>query len=254
MDNEVEYKEIPREKKVRKKKHYFLKFIIVIGVAAALIAFLMSPVFNIKSVKVEGNSYYSKSEIINIANATKGQNIFLHTGASSIKERLEANPYFSEVKVHRSLPSTVIIKVNERKQVAAFIYGNQYVVIDVNGRVLRMTSVNPKITLLRGLTLSRIKIGEKIKAEQGESLKNTLAMVSTMKKGNLYFKKIDVSSLFIKAYIYDTLIVKGTPEQMKKSIDCGGLQKVVSQLFGNGYKRGTITLGDHNYISFSPGY
>ena len=74
------------------------------------------------------------------------------------------------------------------------------------------------------------------------------------KSRNLYFKRIDVSSVIIKAYIYDMLLVKGTPKQMKKAIDSGDLQKVVSKLFDSGYKRGTISLGDHNYISFSPGY
>lgn len=251
---EIEYKEIPREKKVRKKKHYLAKFLIVVGVIAAIIAILLSPLFNIEKIKVNGNSYYSDEEVINIANATKGHNIFINSGASSIKERLGEDPYFSDVNVDIKLPSTLVINVTERKQVAAFIYGNQYVVIDVDGRVLRKTDVDPKVTLLKGLTLSKIKVGEKIKAEQKETLKNTLTMISTMKKGNLYFKRIDVSRVIIKAYIYDMLLVKGTPKQMKKAIDSGDLQKVVSKLFDSGYKRGTISLGDHNYISFSPGY
>ena len=75
-----------------------------------------------------------------------------------------------------------------------------------------------------------------------------------MKKGDFYFKKIDVSNLIIKAYITDTLVVKGTPTQMKKSIDSGDLQKVVNRLFKNGTKRGTISLGEHNYMSFSPAF
>ena len=252
MSEDIEFKEINREKKVRKKKHYLLRFLIVVGVIAALIAFLLSPVFNVKKITVTGNYYYTDDEVINIAAATKGVNIFIHSGRSAIKERLEKDPYFSDVKVSMGLPSTLKIRVTERRQVAAIVYGNQYVVIDVNGTVLRKTSVDPKVTLLRGLTLSRIETGSKVKAVEKETLKSTLEMIASMKKGDFYFKKINVSNVFIRAYIYDNLVVKGTPKQMKKAIDSGDLQKVVNKLFKSGIKRGTISLGNSNYISFSP--
>ena len=97
-------------------------------------------------------------------------------------------------------------------------------------------------------------MGEAIGAEETSTLETTLKMLSTMKEGDIYFKKIDVSRVVIKAYIYDTLIVKGTPKQMMKAIDSGNLQKVVNNLFNNDTTRGTINLGDHNYMSFSPGF
>ena len=78
MDEEIEYKEIEREKKVRKKKHYLLRFLIVIGVIAAVVVFITSSYFDIKKIEVTGNEYYSDEEVINMANATTGKNIFFH--------------------------------------------------------------------------------------------------------------------------------------------------------------------------------
>ena len=254
MDEEIEYKEIEREKKVRKKKHYLVRFLIIAGVIAAMIVFITSSFFDIKHIDVTGNSYYTDEEVINMANVTKGKNIFFHAGKSEIKDRLSANSYFSDIKVSRKLPNTLVIHVTERKQVAALVYGNKYVVIDVNGRVLRITEVEPEVTVLKGLTLSKMEVGEKVKAVEKQTLSTTLKMINSMKKGDFYFKKIDVSNLIIKAYITDTLVVKGTPAQMKKSIDSGDLQKVVNRLFKNGTKRGTISLGEHNYMSFSPAF
>ena len=83
-------------------------------------------------------------------------------------------------------------------------------------------------------------------------METTLAMLDTMEDGDIFFKKIDVSRVIIKAYIYDTLIVKGTPKQMTKAIESGDLQKVVNNLLKNDTTRGTINLGNHNYMSFSP--
>ena len=75
-----------------------------------------------------------------------------------------------------------------------------------------------------------------------------------MNKGDLFFKKIQVKDRYIEAYVFDTLIVRGTPDRMKEVIDNGDLQKVINKLYKSKIKRGTINLGDHNYISFSPAF
>ena len=219
---------------------------------AAVIAFLLSPVFDISRVEVTGNSYYSDEEVVNMSGVQKGVNLFLHPQKRQIKAALETNPYFSKIKVHRRLPSTLRIDVTERKQVAAVKYGNSYVVISGSGLVLRTTKIDPKLTILTGLTLSRIRVGRKITAVEKQTLEKTLEMVNVMDRGDLYFKKIKMSDRYIDAY--DTLIVRGTPSQMKEEIEKGNLQKVVNKLYKNGTRRGTISLGDHNYISFSPAF
>lgn len=251
---DIEFNEIERQKKVRKKKNYLVRTLVVFACLAAVALFLSSGFFDIQNIEVEGNKYYTDGEVINIADATLGVNLFWGAGDSQIKANLEKNPYFSDIKVKRRLPSTLVIELKERAQIAAIVYGDKYVVIDKEGTVLRKSDVDPKLTLLTGLTISRLNVGEAVGAEETSTLETTLKMLSTMKEGDIYFKKIDVSRVVIKAYIYDTLIVKGTPKQMMKAIDSGNLQKVVNNLFNNDTTRGTINLGDHNYMSFSPGF
>ena len=79
-----------------------------------------------------------------------------------------------------------------------------------------------------------------------------LRMLASMREGDIFFKQIDVSDVLIHAYIYDSLIVKGTPGEMMKSIDGGELQKVVNRLFEEGISRGTIKMGGEDYMSFTP--
>lgn len=85
-------------------------------------------------------------------------------------------------------------------------------------------------------------------------MSSTLQMLTVMKDGDFFFKKIDASHVIIRAYIYDTLVVKGTPKQMMKAIESGSLQKVVNKLIESDISRGTINLGDHNYVPFSPDF
>lgn len=247
-DNQV----IDRPKKVRKKKNYLLRFLTVIAVIACLIGFSFSDFFMVKKVVAEGNYYYSDEEIMNMAGAQLGVNLLWDVDPSDLEGNLAGNPYFVEVDVKRKLPNTLFFDVNERKQVAAIVYGEKYVVIDKEGTILRKSSIDPKVTLLTGLTISKLSVGESVEAEESATLETTLSMLHTMEDGDIFFKKIDVSKVVIKAYIYDTLIVKGTPKQMTKAIKNGDLQKVVNNLLKHDTVRGTINLGNHNYMSFSP--
>ncbi|MEG2626602.1 MAG: FtsQ-type POTRA domain-containing protein [Anaerovoracaceae bacterium] len=243
---------IKRTRKKRKKKHYLVRFLVFIVVCVGLGFFVSSSFFDVTEIKVENNHYYKSEEIINMANAKVGGNIFWEVNKSEIIGRLEGNPYFEKVQVKRKFPNVLIIDVAERAQVAAIVYGDKYVVIDTNGVVLRKTDVEPKLTLLKGLTISKLVEGQPVEAEEKVALGNTLKMLTAMENGNLYFKKIEISKVLIKAYIYDMLICKGTPKQVLMSIENGDLQKVLNKLFKSETKRGTITLGSDNYVSFSP--
>lgn len=250
--DDIEFKEIDRKRKVRKKKNYLLRFLITAGIIAAIGVFLSSGFFDVKTIEVEGNRYYKDHEVINLAGAETGGNIFWGAGSGDIKDKLLKDPYFSEVKVKRKLPSTLVITVKERQQIAAIVYADQYIVIDKEGIILRKSSVDPKITLLTGLTVSKLRLSERVEAEEAATLETTLSMLDTMQDGDIYFKKIDVSGIVVKAYIYDTLAVKGTAKQLNKVIESGDLQKVVNNLLKNDMTRGTISVGDHNYMSVSP--
>lgn len=65
----VVFRQIQRDRKVRKKKHYLRRFLIFLGVLAAVGVFLSSSVFAVKTIQVEGNQYYADDEVINMAGA-----------------------------------------------------------------------------------------------------------------------------------------------------------------------------------------
>ena len=208
--------------------------------------------FQITNYEVEGNSYYSDEEILVMGNCKTGGNIFWKAGLSDIRQRLSRDAYMEEVTVHRQLPDTIRIEIKERKQTAAIVYGDNYVVIDSEGVVLRKTSVEPKITIIRGLTISRLTVGEPVEAEEKVLLRQTLQMLASMEKGDMFFKKVELSKVQIRAYVYDSLICQGTPENLLEAIDSGKLQVVLQELYDREIERGTIQVSGGNYISFTP--
>ena len=208
--------------------------------------------FDIKAYELEGNHYYSDEEVMVLGNCRTGGNIFWEADLSSIQERLMKDAYMEEVTVKRSLPSTVRITIKERRQTAAIVYGEKFVVIDGDGVVLRKTSVEPKITVIRGLTISKMNVGEPIETEESVLFRQTLEMLESVEKGNMYFKKIEISKVQIRAYVDDSLICQGKPDQLMEVIEDGKLQIVIQELLDKKIERGTIKIGGDDYISFTP--
>lgn len=55
-----------------------------------------------------------KDEIENLSSINLGTNIF-YLNKTEVKNQLLTNPYISDVKIHRKLPSIVVLDVVERK-------------------------------------------------------------------------------------------------------------------------------------------
>lgn len=242
-------KEKVRKKKKRKKKRYLLKFLVLAAIITGLYFFFTSSLFDIQKIAVENNHYYTVEQVISLAGAKTGENLF-EVSLKDMKKKLLADPYIKNVKLKRKLPAQVAIIVEERKEDAAIPYGNRYIIIDGEGMVLRKSEVEPALTLLLGMTVKNMEPGTPLEVEENSALTDTLKLLREVKKHELYFKKIDISSIVIKAYIYDQLICEGTPENILNNLD--SLQEVLYDLYAKGIERGVIKMGSDEYFSFSP--
>lgn len=263
LDNEIDREayervraNIAKRKAEREaKKHRPNPFKVIMFIIIAIIitlGVLATSIFNINQIDVEGNKYYSDDEVINMAHATIGKNLIYKSGAKEIKNYLNQNPYIEEVKISKKLPSTLVINVKEREQIAAIVYGDEYLVIDENGLLLRKTDTEPKLTLLTGIKVTKVELGEVVETEEPKLLTNALKLIGSAKDGDLYFTQIKMSELYIRAYIYESLVCIGTIDDFVDTIDKYRLQQVIDALFKKGIKRGTITLSKDGYASFSP--
>jgi cell division protein FtsQ len=242
-------KEKVRKKKKRKKKHYLLKFIVFVVFATGMYFFFTSSLFDIQKITVQNNSHYTTEQIIKLAGAKTGENLF-KASLSQMKDKLLDDPYIKNARLRRKLPAEVAITVDERKEAAAVAYGSKYIIIDGEGMVLRKADTEPKLTLLMGMKVKSMKPGSPLEVEDNSSLTDTLKLLQQVKKHELFLKKIDLSKMIIKAYIYDQLICEGTPEDIMNNLD--SLQEVLYDLYTKGIERGVIKMGSDEYFSFSP--
>ena len=242
-------------KKKRKKIKVKTKPLVILGVIAAVVGavlFSFSDFFVIDGFEVRGNKYYSTEEIITMAHATPGSNIIYNPGKKDIVNYLEQNTYIKSAKVTRKLPSTLVITVEERTQLIGLTYDNEYIILDGDGVFLRKTRTEPKITIVSGVKVEKLELGKELVAKNERVYNNALNLVNTMVDSDLYFVRIDMSEMYISAYIYDSLVCKGTTEQIIEGMESGRLHTILETLFEKGIKRGTITFSDDGYASFQP--
>jgi cell division protein FtsQ len=242
-----------RDKKRKKRKVSLLvKLLLTAAICTGVYFFASSSFFNVTSFEVSGNSYYSEDEILTMGNCKTGGNIFWGSGCKEIKSRLEKDAYMEKVKVKRILPDKIKIELTERRQTAAVVYGDHYAIIDNNSRVLRKSSVEPKIPLVQGLTISKLEVGQTIEIEEKVKFRQVMEILKTMEQYDMYFKKIVISESDVKAYIFDYLVCQGAPADIMEAMENEELQKVIRELFEMKIERGTIKVSGESYISFSP--
>ena len=249
--DDIEKRRLKRRRKL-KMPGFFTRVFIVVGITIAVIAFSLSNFFTVDTIDVQGNKYFTDEEISNMAHASTGRNIIYKLNKGSMRKYLEKNPYIEEARVYRKLPSTVVINVKERMQIAALTYGDKFLIIDNKGTLLRITKTKPKLTIVTGFKVKKVKLGEAVEVNNSDLFKELLSLLKSMEEGDVYFTKINITEMFITANVYDSLVVRSKYKDLIENIDKGRLHKVLDELFKRNIKRGTITISSDGYASFTP--
>lgn len=238
------------EKKPRKRrKSYFLINLIIAAIlCGGLVYWAGTDTFTVKTVISKGNFHYTLGEIVQIGDIEPDQNIFRFP-SKKIKERLINDPYIKDAVISRRLPNKIIITVEERTEEASVAFGDKFVVIDGEGIILRLSEQRPDTTLIKGITLTNIKSGTKIDAEEQTRFYGALDLLSVMENHDLFFREIQIVEGGIRAYVYDELYCEGMPDNILKSMD--DLKDVLYDLYVKGIERGIVKVGGGGYISYS---
>ena len=101
--------------------------------------------FTIVAVGVEGHKRLSPLHIKRVSRQTEGRNIF-EVSAEDAENRLKNDPWISDAKVVRRLPSTVSIRVVEHKPVALVALERLYLVND-KGDLFKQVGVDDPVDL-----------------------------------------------------------------------------------------------------------
>ncbi len=168
--------------KVEKRKRRIISFfkwvLIITVILGALLALMLSPLFNIKKISVEGNNNLSEEQVISSSEIKIGENLFLVNNNAAIK-KIKENAYVEEVKIRKKLPDNLVIEVKERKATYALKCNETYMYINNQGYILEEaenTGGLPEI-MSYNTSIEQIKTGKRLVTEDLEILGTILKIM-----------------------------------------------------------------------------
>jgi cell division protein FtsQ len=102
---------------------------------------LITP-FKLADVTVEGREYVERDAIMAALNVKRGDSL-LGIDLQAARKRLEAIDWVASSTVERRLPDTLYVTLKERRAVAIWQNGQEYTLIDRNGRTVRASRMPP---------------------------------------------------------------------------------------------------------------
>ena len=199
MDAEYKRKEIKSKKKKKTEKFlFFLEFIFLSGMLSVILILLaLSPLFEVKSIAVNGSERYSEEDIIIASGLRTGINGFKAIG-SSLDDILsfrygaaedavkKDHPYIKDIVVKYVLPDKIEMSIQERVPFAVVPFYGTYLLVDNEACVLEtFNGENTKsLPLIKGLKFEGYKLGQALEFEVEENFLLAVDLINQLSKSD----------------------------------------------------------------------
>ena len=120
----------------------------VVLLAVAAVAVVASPIFDVRTINIQGATYTDREILESIIDDLEGEPVLL-VDTEAIEQQLEGVAWVESARVRTDFPHSVFIDIRERHPVASFLGSDErYRVIDEQGRVLDVLDGRPTDFLL----------------------------------------------------------------------------------------------------------
>ncbi|MBE7012622.1 MAG: FtsQ-type POTRA domain-containing protein [Ruminococcaceae bacterium] len=166
--------------------------------AGLLLAFLLSPVFDVADIRVNGTDKIPVESAISASGIVKGASIF-KVNPGKIESKLTTMAYVDTVEVKRKFPSVVEINITESREAAYIYFIGNYVGIDENGKILeiKQSAEDVALPVIVGTNVTEFGIGNMIKIDDEDKQKTVFDIVKQLGTAEIRdsIKTIDVFDL-----------------------------------------------------------
>lgn len=215
-NNKKEHKNKKKNIKLKIIKWVFLLALLV----TAIILFMLSSVFNIKSITVTNNKKISEQEIISLSGLVKDENMFKISN-KTIKEAIKQNPYIEDVKITKKLSGEINLEITERIPTYMIRFANGYVYINNQGYMLEISEEPLELPIISGLKTKTedTKAGNRLVVEDLKELENIIKIMEIA-------KSTSVGEKITEFDISDTTNYKIIIASEGKTVDFGDLTNI----------------------------
>lgn len=244
-----------QQKRIRQMKRRRIITVSFLGLLVLLIIIFFTPLFNIRSIAIEGTQRVQTSEIEQCLDKCKGKNIFRYGTGNPIK-KMEAIPYVDSASISKSIFSCKItVKVTESTPAAYIEVGEKKVIIDDELKVLEVAdSFDGDVPRIIDVSTLEIKPGSTLSLQSEDilnALKTCMAVISAenLLEGIEYISFKDLNSIVFN-YQERLDVICGNTDNFERKIKLFSQAISTSTLTEN--SRGTIDLSVTGQAVYAP--
>ena len=202
------------------RKKAFVITCVVIGI---IFVSLFTPIYDIKEIIVEGNSFID-GEVISRASGIEVGNSFFEADIVGAKDKISKVAYVDSVRVYRVFPNKIKIKITESTECAYISFVGNFIGIDSKGKILEVKQqldTNSK-PIVYGIKINNFAIGSYIEVENEDKKSVFFDLLGRIKDSDIEnsIYSIDITDTDnILLVLKNNITVKlGTTDNMKYKI------------------------------------
>lgn len=225
-DEEIKnrYRRQQREKEIRAMRMRALLVFLSCAMLVIILA-LMTPIFNIRSISVEGNEIITIEEIDAQIGDLKGENLF-RTGEGLIKKRLKNIAYVDEVSISkRILPPSVRVTIVECEPAGFVVVNGVELIINSELKILDDSNRLPTygIPEIEGVSVSEYNVGKLLESDDPQKDEAIGMCLSQMEQTGILpsVNSIDIENITGIEFVYQNRIkvLCGTPLDLNRKLN-----------------------------------
>lgn len=158
----AEHRRARKKVKKRMRRGCFTSLLSAALLMIGAIILFVTPIFDVNSVTVEGNTRVAKEVILSVSGIKIGDNIF-SISSSKAKKKITSLQYVEDVKIVKQFPDKVKIKITEGKISAYILSGEKVVGVNSEGKVLCVINtpgIRGGAPVVKGFTVTESQMGK----------------------------------------------------------------------------------------------
>ena len=253
LQRKISYQKRQKERRMKKKRRQ-TALVIAAAVIVVLILLFLTPIFNIRTISVDGNNAVSDEQIVERLKPLIGQNL-LRTSDGKIENMLKEISYIQDVNVQKRLfPPSVELTVTEYAPAAVIRTGGKSYVISSDLRVLgELQTSTGSLPVITGVEIERAEIGYdcEVKADKGDTLRT---MLQTLEKTELIHNvnEINLMSLTAITMNYDDRLTVQCGSQLDMEMKIRMFREAVMSEELSQNAHGTVDLSETGNAIYMP--
>ena len=183
-------KNVKQQEKAARKRRIVFRIVKWTSLCAILIGggiyFLLSPLFNIKTITVTGNSKLTEEELISLSGIQLEENTF-QVQTTKTQEKIKQNAYVDTVNISRKLPNEIVIEITERTPTFMLTLGNAYVYMNNQGYLLEVAQNALELPIITSFQTKEEDIipGNRLVAEDLQRLDQVLQIMKSAESNGI---------------------------------------------------------------------